>query len=243
MEHKSLKWSKSQHHGTPDKYAGFDANGLPTELEGGGGGGSSWSYLGTWSSLTAYVVDDVVVYNGSSYICITAHTNSSPPSVKWGSVADKGATGSTGLTGPTGPTGTTGPTGATGATGSQGIQGDTGATGETGATGSQGIQGIQGDVGATGARVIQGIRGNTGPAGPAHVTTAGDIEYHDGTSPTRLPVGTNGQVLKVDTSLSGKLVWATIALAVSISASDGLTSTEAVITPNVYPTMSSGNPT
>src|SRR3990167_387518 len=55
---------------------------------------------------------------------------------------------------------------------------------------------------------IQGVQGDTGPAGPAHVTTAGDIEYHDGTSASRLPVGLGGDILTVDTSLPGKLRYA-----------------------------------
>ncbi len=63
-------------------------------------------YQGTWSGATAYVVNDAVSYNGSSYICIMAHTNQAPPNATyWGVIASKGDTGATGATGPQGPTG------------------------------------------------------------------------------------------------------------------------------------------
>lgn len=89
--------------------------------------------------------------------------------------------------------------------------GDDGAIGPAGPVGPQGPAGAVGPQGIEGPGGPQGIQGPEGPAGPAHVTTAGDVEYHDSTSPTRLPVGSHGQVLTVDASLPGKLVWATLA--------------------------------
>lgn len=63
-------------------------------------------YQGTWSSATAYVVNDAVSYNGSSYICILAHTNQAPPNATyWGVIASKGDTGATGAQGIQGPPG------------------------------------------------------------------------------------------------------------------------------------------
>lgn len=88
---------------------------------------------------------------GSSYICVTANTNSQPPSVNWNLIASEGAQGPAG---PQGPQGATGLTGATGATGPQGA---------TGATGPTGPQGLAGADGATGP---QGSTGSQGPPGP-----------------------------------------------------------------------------
>lgn len=62
----------------------------------------------------------------------------------------------------------------------------------------------------TSAEVIEvGVPGPQGPAGAAGaglttLTTAGDLLYRDNTEPTRLPIGSNGQVLKV---AGGLPVW------------------------------------
>lgn len=44
-------------------------------------------WTGAWSATTAYAVDDAVSYNGSSYICVTANTDSPPPSADWDELA------------------------------------------------------------------------------------------------------------------------------------------------------------
>jgi hypothetical protein len=63
-----------------------------------------WS--GDWSASNPYVSGNTVGYNGSSYICISAHTNQVPPNLTyWNVVAQSGAAGATGQTGPTGATG------------------------------------------------------------------------------------------------------------------------------------------
>jgi len=53
---------------------------------------------GAWSSATAYVANDVVSYNGSSYIAIQASTNQNPASATayWMVSANKGDTGAAG---------------------------------------------------------------------------------------------------------------------------------------------------
>lgn len=67
---------------------------------------------GAWSAVTAYVIDDAVSLNGSSYICILWNTNQTPPNATyWQVLASKGDTGNTGATGATGNTGATGATG------------------------------------------------------------------------------------------------------------------------------------
>ena len=52
--------------------------------------GIIWRWVYSWA--TAYIVDDVVHYNGSSYICILASTGNVPTNTTyWGIVAEKGA--------------------------------------------------------------------------------------------------------------------------------------------------------
>jgi hypothetical protein len=47
-------------------------------VSGGSGGGTAYPWKGSWSSSTAYAVNDCVQYNGSSYVCIQAGTNRQP---------------------------------------------------------------------------------------------------------------------------------------------------------------------
>ncbi|TGN80570.1 hypothetical protein EOW77_0028180 [Bradyrhizobium yuanmingense] len=71
--------------------------------------GGAWSYLGiykafqlkgAWSGATAYIVGDVVVLNGSSYVCVLDHTNHTPPNTTyWQLLASKGADGADGADG------------------------------------------------------------------------------------------------------------------------------------------------
>lgn len=81
--------------------------------------GINWQ--GVWSGATAYVVDDAVSYNGSSWIALRSNTNVAPvEGLDWTIVAAKGDQGIQGIQGP------------------QGIQG------------IQGNQGIQGPIGDPG---------------------------------------------------------------------------------------------
>jgi hypothetical protein len=66
--------------------------------------GLGFTLLGAWSGATTYAVNDVVSLSGSSYACILAHTNHTPPNATyWTLLASKGDTGGTGPTGSTGP--------------------------------------------------------------------------------------------------------------------------------------------
>ncbi len=81
-------------------------------------------WRGAWSGATAYAFGDAVSSNGSTWVCILAHTNHEPPNpTYWALLAQKGDTGNTGATGAQGAQGPQGNTGA------QGPQGNTGATG------------------------------------------------------------------------------------------------------------------
>lgn len=88
---------------------------------------------GEWSETADYDFLDMVMHDGSSYVCIaedgapagTAVTNTT----YWAAIAlrgEQGPKGDTGPQGPAGPTGATGPQGPTGATGPQGPQGPSG---------------------------------------------------------------------------------------------------------------------
>jgi microcystin-dependent protein len=52
------------------------------------------TWLGAWSSATAYVLRDAVAFGGRSYICKLGHTNQTPTNTTyWDLLADKGADG------------------------------------------------------------------------------------------------------------------------------------------------------
>lgn len=56
-----------------------------------------FNITGAWSGATAYAVNDVVSLSGSSYVCILAHTNHTPPNATyWALLASIGNTGGTG---------------------------------------------------------------------------------------------------------------------------------------------------
>ena len=75
----------------------------------GGTGPLAWSTPTAWAASTAYIVGppaSCVTYNGSTYVCSTAHTSSgSFDPTKWTVIAMAGAAGGTGTTGPAGPRG------------------------------------------------------------------------------------------------------------------------------------------
>jgi Collagen triple helix repeat (20 copies) len=143
------------------------------------GNGSGLGYRGTYDSTANYAVNNMVVFQGSSYISLMAGNVGNTPGlspVQWGLVAQAGVgtAGAQGAPGPQGPQGLTGPAGAMGA------KGDTGAAGAAGAPGSPGLvyQGAYssgtnyalGDVvlwqGASYASLNAGNRGNTPDASP-----------------------------------------------------------------------------
>ena len=93
--------------------------------------GAGLVYQGAYGVGVTYAVNDVVTYQGSSYISLVAGNRGNTPSAgstQWGllaqaAVGTTGATGPAGPAGPVGPTGAVGPQGATGATGSAGLPG------------------------------------------------------------------------------------------------------------------------
>jgi len=122
---------------------------------------SAFSWMGTWQNGVAYSANDLVEYQGSTYLAVqdTAGTQNPSDAAFWSLFAAAGADGTPGQQGPAGDTGATGsqgPQGLQGDAGPQGIQGTQGTQGATGSQGSQGIQGLQGDVGPQGPEGPQG---------------------------------------------------------------------------------------
>ncbi len=128
-----------------------------------GANGIGFNFRGQFSEDPVYAVNDVVTYNGSSYVAVVANEGEDPPDInpEWTLMAQAGAAGAQGPTGQTGPQGP------------QGIQGQQGATG------------AQGPTGATGPQGAQGPTGPQGPAGPSARmyltgTLQAPLQLHDG---------------------------------------------------------------
>jgi len=166
---------------------------LPTEI----------NWAGTWESQNRqYNKNDIVFYNGSSYICILPHTASDnrlpTNNALWELVALKGETGLQGTKGEKGETGLQGQQGIqgekgdSGPQGPQGIQGKKGEKGDTGPIGLQGIQGEKGEKGDTGPMGLQGIQGEKGPQGPQGIQgEQGECIHIDEYSINKLEVSGN----------------------------------------------------
>jgi collagen type VII alpha len=124
-------------------------------------------YQGAYSSEGNYLLGDVVVFQGSSYVSLTGFNVGQTPGVSpayWGVLTAQGPAGATGVQGVGGPMGP------------QGLLGPVGPPGSTGAQGAQGIAGEaggQGIPGTTGAQGLSGPMGSQGPAGPVGMSYQG----------------------------------------------------------------------
>jgi len=122
-------------------------------------GGPGLAARGAWSAATAYLANDVVTFEGSTWRAVAGGTNQQPSATPaaWEVLASKGDAGSAGPTGPAGPSGPAGiqgPQGLQGPLGPQGVPGTTGPAGPQGATGPQGVTGPQGATGPQGPGVV-----------------------------------------------------------------------------------------
>jgi outer membrane lipoprotein-sorting protein len=118
-----------------------------------GAAGTGFNFRNAFDPTAVYAVNDVVAYNGSTYVANTVNgpntlTPDTNPSA-WAVMAAAGATGAMGADGAIGPQGPIG----------------IGLPGATGATGAQGAQGMQGPQGLQGAQGVQGIPGTPGTNG------------------------------------------------------------------------------
>ena len=153
--------------------------------------GESFSYRGAYGGAEIiYNLNDVVTYNGASYICLSNSVSGSQPDslVFWDVFVEKGSTGPTGATGPgftfRGPYDSGTQYYVNHVVTYQGsswiciqtINGTAPAEntwwtifvpqGDTGSTGPQGDTGLTGDTGPTGPQGDIGLTGDTGPTGP-----------------------------------------------------------------------------
>lgn len=150
------------------------------------------NWTGTWSNATAYNPGDVAYLNGSSYVAVTANTNSAPPSANWNMLAQQGATGATGTQGPTGATGPQGATGATGATGAQGPQGTPGTNGAPGSVWYEGTGAPSAGTGINGDFYLDVATGNVYQKASGSWTLQGNIKGPQGNTGATGATGPQG---------------------------------------------------
>jgi hypothetical protein len=102
-----------------------------------GANGTSFLFLDAYNPYAAYAADNVVTYNGSSYIAIVPNgpSPSGPTPDRNPSWSLMAAGGAIGATGPQGPQGAPGPEGITGVMGNPGPAGPAGPAGPQGPTG------------------------------------------------------------------------------------------------------------
>jgi hypothetical protein len=145
----------------------------------GNGSGNGVAYQGTYASTANYGLNDIVTFQGSSYISLVSANHGNTPDAspgQWGVMALgavgaqgpqglTGATGSLGLTGPVGPTGAAGPTGATGAAGAPGLPGLV-YQGNYASTTNYALGDVVLWQGASYASLLNGNHGNTPSASP-----------------------------------------------------------------------------
>lgn len=90
-------------------FIGNTNTGVPVTGPQGPKGDKGVNFMGGWIANNEYHEDDLVTYQGSSYICIQTHSASSTTpnndANNWILFASKGDTGATGATGATGPAG------------------------------------------------------------------------------------------------------------------------------------------
>ena len=164
-------------------------------------GPSGWIWTGPYNNGITYVPNQVVEYNGSTYI-MTSYIGAGGYNPvgnpgNWQLISAAGTNGSTGAQGPTGPTGLTGATGAAGTNGANGVtgaQGPTGPTGLTGATGAAGTNGSTGAQGPTGPTGLTGATGVTGATGPSGSLDAWGLIGNSGTTAGTNFIGTTDAV-------------------------------------------------
>ncbi|WP_433963897.1 hypothetical protein [Tunturiibacter gelidiferens] len=146
---------------------------------GGSGGTVGLAYQGTYAVAANYALNDVVTYQGSSYVSLIVANHGNTPGVspgQWGVLAlgavgiqgpagAAGAQGLPGLTGPAGPTGAAGPTGVAGAAGAPGLPGLV-YQGAYVSTTNYALGDVVLWQGASYASLLNGNRGNTPSASP-----------------------------------------------------------------------------
>ena len=140
-----------------------------------GSSGSGFTYNGVWDNSTNYNVNDVVLYNGQTYVAIQANVNKQP-SVQpafWQVFSAAGSSGTSGTSGSSGTGGSDGSSGSSGTSGSSGADGLVGSNGTSGTSGSSGIDGTSGSSGTDGSSGTSGAVDYTGLITTGSVSSIG----------------------------------------------------------------------
>ncbi len=162
-----------------------------------GTNGSGFDFMNAFNASASYAINDVVTFNGSTYVAIVASSGPNNPTPDmnasaWSVLAQEGAQGAVGAQGTQGAAGPQGLTGSTGATGPQGSAGAAGTTGGIGAQGPAGVAGPQGPAGVAGATGPQGLQGIAGPVGAQGLTGATGTQGSTGAAGASGPQGLQG---------------------------------------------------
>lgn len=178
-----------------------------------GSSGFSFNWLGIWDgtvgggSNISYGLNDVVYYNGTTYI----FTNTTPSGIgsgepgtnpDWDVMVVSGANGTSGSSGESGTSGSSGSSGESGTSGSSGETGTSGSSGESGSSGSSGESGTSGSSGESGT---SGSSGETGTSGSSGETGTSGSSGENGTSGSSGENGTSGSSGESGTSGSSGL--------------------------------------
>ena len=158
-----------------------------------GSSGSGFTYNGVWSSSTNYNQNDVVSYNGQTYLALLANVNKQP-SVEPAFWQVFSAAGSSGTSGTSGTSGSSGSSGTSGSSGSSGTSGSSGSSGTAGTSGSSGSSGTSGSSGSTGTSGSSGTSGSTGTSGTSGSDGLVGSNGTSGTSGISGSSGTSGVV-------------------------------------------------
>ena len=179
-----------------------------------GANGVGFNFRSAFDNSLAYAINDVVTYNGSSYVAISTNQGPNNPtpdanSAAWSLMAQQGtagAVGPAGPAGPIGPQGVAGPQGSTGLPGPSGPQGIPGATGPAGPAGPQGPPGSSGSLECVATIPYSSLAGFS-TLGPASVDTGCELPANSFVS---------GLKIKHSTAFSGSGI---TAMAVSLGRS------------------------
>lgn len=96
-------------------------------------GSPGMTYVGNWNNVQTYFKDQIVSYDGRSFVAKRENTDVTPmDGADWGILSDRGLQGEQGIQGPVGPDGPEGPEGPQGIQGIQGEKGDQGDPGTAG---------------------------------------------------------------------------------------------------------------
>jgi hypothetical protein len=114
-----------------------------------GPNGTGFNFRTAFDNSASYAANDVVTYNGSSYVATAPSAGPNNPTPD-GNMAAWSIMAAQGVAGPAGATGAQGQPGTAGANGAPGAQGPAGPTGPIGPTGATGPAGQQGPAGTNG---------------------------------------------------------------------------------------------